>query len=207
MVTMGWQLDDRDDPHDLVERAFGGDSAARSALVARLMPVIQARVRRRIGGTRSLVELEDAVQEIWLRLVDRRGEALRKYDAARGASFEGYVGMIAERELGNHLDKAKREKRGGHMSAVASQELEERPISGLNPEEQAASREQIGRIAIHVEAELPAKGQRVFRYLYTDGAAAADVACAIGVNVQVVYNWQHKIREIARRFMAADPEK
>jgi RNA polymerase sigma factor (sigma-70 family) len=203
---MSNERDDRDDPHDLVERAFRGDSAARSTMVARLMPVIQARVRRRIGGARSLVELEDAVQEIWLRLVDARGEALRKYDAARGASFEGYVGMIAERELGNHLDKAKSQKRGGHMSAVGSQELEERPLSSLNPEEQAASREQIGLLAIHVEAELSANGQRVFRYLCTDGGAAADVASAIGVNVQVVYNWQHKIREIARRFMAADPE-
>ncbi len=207
MLAVGLQPEVQNDPLALIERAFRGDLQARSTLVDRLMPVIQARVRRRVGGSRPPVEVEDVVQEIWLRLIDQRGAALRKYDAARGASFEGYVGMIAERELGNYLDKARSQKRGGLMSSVGSKELEDRPISSPNPEEQAASREQLGQLATHLAAELPPKGQLVFRYLYSDGVAPNEVAQAIGVNIQVVYNWQHKIRELARHFLAGDPKR
>jgi RNA polymerase sigma factor (sigma-70 family) len=200
MVAVGHRTD-APDPLAQIERAFGGDPAARSALVDRLMPVVQARVRRRIGAGRPPIETEDVVQEIWLRLVDKQGAALRKYDATRGASFEGYVGMIAERELGNYLDKANSQKRGGRMNVVGSTELEDRPISSPNPEEQAASREQLGQLAEVLEKELPPKGQLIFRYLYSDSVAPADTAAAMGVSVQVVYNWQHKIREIARRVL------
>lgn len=207
MLAVGLHLEGRGDPLELIERAFGGEPQARSLLVDRLMPVIQARVRRRIGGLRPAVDVEDAVQEIWLRLVDHRGAMLRKYDPTRGASFEGYVGMVAERELGNYLEKARSQKRGGHLTAVESAEVEARPVSSPNPEEQAASREQLGRLARHLEAELPPKGQLVFRYLYSDGVAPNEVAQAIGVNVQVVYNWQHKIRELARRFLGGEPPR
>lgn len=189
----------REDPLDLVGRAFRGDPQARSTLVDRLMPVVQARVRRRLGWGRPPVEVDDVVQEVWMRLVDSGGATLRRYDPTRGASFEGYVGMVAEREIGNYLDKVRSQKRGGHMSAVGSKELDDRPISSPNPEEQAASREQLGQLAKHLETELPPKGQLVFRHLYSDGLPPQEVALAIGVNVQVVYNWQHKIRELARR--------
>ena len=51
-------------------------------------------------------------------------------------------------------------------------------------------------------AGLAAKGQAIYRLVYTDARAPEEVATLLGCNVQVVYNWQHKIRALARVFLA-----
>jgi RNA polymerase sigma factor (sigma-70 family) len=190
--------------HALIRRAVGGEEPAIAVLVRRLMPVIRARVRRalsREGARLGPSDGDDLVQEIWLKLVDERGAQLIAYEPDRGASLEGYVGLIAEREIGNLVRKLSTQKRGGHLIAV--EPAEDLPSSTANPEEAAAAENLAARLGEHLEALLPARGRLVFRYAFTDELPATEVAKILGVTVQVIYNWQHKIRIAAREFIAS----
>ncbi|MGV3621265.1 MAG: helix-turn-helix domain-containing protein [Archangium sp.] len=40
----------------------------------------------------------------------------------------------------------------------------------------------------------------MLKCLYSDGLDADETARVLGVNRQVVYNWQHRIRSLAREF-------
>ena len=64
------------------------------------------------------------------------------------------------------------------------------------------SNDLVGRLDAHLMAGLAAKGQAIYRLVYTDARAPEEVATLLGCNVQVVYNWQHKIRALARVFLA-----
>jgi RNA polymerase sigma-70 factor (ECF subfamily) len=143
---------------------------------------------------------QDLIQEVWVTLLEDDARQLRQWDPARGATLEGYVGMVTQREFGNASQKASAKKRGGHL--VALDEIAEPAKSGPSPEASAIGRDEARRLGDYLAAELPTKGQVVFRCLYTDEMSPDEAAEALGVNRQVVYNWQHKIRQLARAFMS-----
>lgn len=185
----------------LIDRAMRGDQKAIQILVRRLMPILYARVRASFGrsavGTHGV---EDLVQEIWMILIRDSGAVLRAYDPSRGASLEGYVGMIARREVGNRRQHAAATKRGAHLTVAADQNLTALSDDAPTPEESAEARDLVRRLGAHFCGALPERGWVVLQYAFVDGMPAPEVARAMGVNVQVVYNWQHKIRELARTF-------
>lgn len=182
----------------LIEAALAGPGAARDTLVQRLTPVIRARVRRRLArlGPLGSHDGDDLVQDIWCVLVKEGGRQLRAYDPGRGASLENYVGRIAEREVGNRLDKVRALKRGG---GVAKTDLEDIQVAGEDGS-RVVSRATLASLLTHLDASLPARGKLVLRLLYADGLKPAEAANVMGVNTQVVYNWQHRIRGMARDF-------
>ena len=193
---------DQSDEHALVRRAIAGEAQAVDVLISRLMPVIWARVRRtlcRHGAKLGPSDGDDVVQEIWLKLIDHGGAQLLEFDPSRGASLEGYVGMVAEREAGNFVRKNGMQKRGGHLIAV--EPTDDLPAPTPSPEETAATQNLASRLGEYLERELPARGRLVLRYAFTDELPPTTVAKLLGVTVQVVYNWQHKIRAAARAFL------
>ena len=54
------------------------------------------------------------------------------------------------------------------------------------------------------EPALPERGWLIFRLLYTDGCEVPEVADALQVTAQVVYNWRFRIRKEAEAFLAAE---
>jgi RNA polymerase sigma factor (sigma-70 family) len=186
------------DDHELIERAIAGDPAASETLVARLLQVIRARARR-VCQRHKRNDADDLVQEIWLKLFADDCARLRGYDPARNTSLEGYVGAIAENEAVSLLRRDAAKKRGGHLLAVESIEVES---EDANPEENAQANELAARLGLHLEKELSARGMLIFRYAFTDQREPDEVAKLLGVTVQVVYNWQHKIRAVARAFLS-----
>lgn len=183
----------------MIDEALAHSGPAWAQLVRRLMPVIQARTRRwlwRVGG--GAAEVEDLAQQVWLRLLEAEGRALRAYDPERGMSLEGYVGLVAEREAGNLLAMGRAQKRGGgRVTAEADAGLNTGdPRTG--PEAAATQRNTLGALLAHLDTALPVRGQLVLRLLYVDGHAPPEAAAALGVSLQVVHNWQHRIRELAR---------
>ncbi len=189
----------------LVRAALKGRRAAVRILVHRLMPVIRAQVgftlRRRYRRNPSAGDIDDLTQEMWLALFEGGGRKLLAFDPERGASFEGYVGMVAERELADRLRKEGAKKRGGDQHRADPELLERLP--GAGSERALIAADQARRLGAHIDSVLPERGQLVFRYLYVDGRAPQEAARAMGVNTQVVYNWQHKIRQVARAFLAS----
>ncbi|MEL6544882.1 MAG: sigma-70 family RNA polymerase sigma factor [Myxococcota bacterium] len=191
-----------EDESALVERAVSGDRMAARALVVRLMPVVRARVRLLLRRERAGTEAsDDLVQEVWTRLLDDRGRKLLKFDAARGASFEGFVGMLATREAGNALREQRAQRRGGNVR-VATTAPDTLASHSNDPGEHVSAAELQMRVRRFVEEELPVKGQLVFRYVFTDQLAPSDAARAMGVSPQVIYNWQHKIRSAVRAILS-----
>lgn len=194
--------------HALIRRAIAGQEAAVAVLVRRLMPVIRARVRRSLARQGRQVgphDGDDLVQEIWLRLIDDGGRRLLAYDPSRGATLEGYTGLITEREISNLRQKAGAKRRGGDLVAVPNQAVR-LASDGASPEEQVAAHDLAARLGEYLEGELPARGRLVLRYAFVDGLPPGQVAKTLGVTVQVVYNWQHKIRAAARTFLRTASE-
>lgn len=185
---------------ELIDRALAGELSAIEGLVRDLLPVIRARVRRRLAGALPDAELEDVAQEVWVKLVASDGRELRRYDASRGASLANYVGLIAEREAGNYLANRRAKKRGFGFLRAASLEAVETERALPSAENAIADKELLSRLVEHLDDQLPPKGRAVFRFLYRDEQTIDETATILGVTSQVVYNWQHKIRTLARAF-------
>ena len=188
-----------DDPAGLLGRAFSGDRKAQEELVDRLVPVVRARVRRRVRAAGLNLDAEDLTQEVWLALCRNAGEDLRAWRPGQGATFAGYVGMLAERTVVDALRREGAEKRGRRAESLDATEL---PLADPNPgpEARVAEREHAARLMSHLEGQLSEMGGLVLACMYADGRSVAETAETLGVNVQVVYNWQHKIRLAARAF-------
>lgn len=191
----------------LVEEALASGGAAWVQLVRRLLPILHARTRRwlwRFGAASGSTEVEDVAQQVWLKLLEADGRALRAYDPDRGMSLEGYVGLFAEREAGNLVAMSRAQKRGGGRVELLQDSARHQGDATPNPEHHASERDTLRALLSHLDGELPPKGQLVLRLLYMDGNTPAEVADVLGVSLQVVHNWQHRIRGLARTWQATN---
>lgn len=198
-----------DAPLRLVDRALGGDRTATRVLVRRLMPVIRATLAahlNRIYRRRTAWgDVDDYAQEVWLRLWSDSGRRLRAFDPQRGLSIESYVAMVAHRELQNMLRREAALKRGGDRTAAAPEAVDTLRATAPDPERQLAIRDEGQALGAWLTERLSARGLWIFRCLYDDGRSAAETAQVVGCTPQVVYNWQHRIRALAREFRLAQP--
>lgn len=191
----------RRDDLELARAALQGAPDAVEALLDRLLPVVRARTRRVLRRQGTLAHADDVVQDFLLHLWSEGGRRLLAFDPARGASLENYVGLKAESFAVDAARRRGAKKRGGHLFAVGLDDAA--PSSGRCPEEAVATRDLVRRLGAHLDDSLPEKGRLVLRYTFADGRPAPEVADILGVRVQVVYNWQHKIRTLARHFLGA----
>ena len=190
---------------ELVARAAAGQRSAVETLATRLAPILQARARRFLRGMGYRIaadELDDLVQEVWLVLLKDGARQLQAWDPSRGATLEGYVGMVADRELRNQLAARRRLKRGGDQVDVGLEGTEHTPHGTAGPEGLVIGHHLEVDLGGHLAAHLPELGRLVYALLYQDGLGPAEAATVLQVNTQVVYNWQHKIRGLARQFLA-----
>jgi|CXWL01.1.fsa_nt_gi RNA polymerase sigma-70 factor (ECF subfamily) len=196
------------DPSVEVARALAGDPRALSALVARLTPVIHARVARglllwRTGGAASRSvrqEVEDFVQEMFLVLFVEEGRVLRGWDAARGLSLENYVGLVVERRLTSILRTGKRNP--WTEEPTAADELEQIP-SAEATERAAESREVLGHLLGRLREELTPLGWRLFQLLFVEERDPPEVMAATGLSADAVYAWRSRLKRLAARLLAS----
>lgn len=185
----------------LVARAFDRGGRHLRALVTRLMPVVKARVYRRMGSW-SAAAREDAVQEVWVGLLADRGKAVRGFEPGPGRTLEGFVGMLAERAIIDWIRRQQAAKRGGGAVHTDERALLTRADASAGPENHVLTADLAEALGRHIRETLPEIGRLVFRLVYTDRLGPAEAATTLGVNRQVVYNWQHRIRREVRLFLA-----
>src|SRR5688572_10447441 len=109
-------MDAEDADVELVGEALGGDDVALGRLVARLTPVVQARVARTLlarrwgptGGRSLRHDVEDLSQDVFLSLFTGDARVLRRWQPDRGLSLAGYVGLVSERLVVSFLRSGKR---------------------------------------------------------------------------------------------------
>lgn len=205
-VLLAFEATAASDFHGLVRRAVRGRPQAVRVLVRLLMPVVRARVRRflqgRAGRRLGPLDADDLSQEIWCKLLEDDARLLLAYDVERGCTPQSYVGLLAQREMFNRLQKENALKRGGDRHPLPLSETD--ALSGnADPERDAAARELLAEMSVHLEASLPERGRDVLRLVYEEGNEPAEAATALGTTLQVIYNWQHRIRTEARAFLAA----
>lgn len=188
----------------LIRRVSAADHAAFGPLNRRLLPVMQRYVRWRMArAVHKLQNLDeqDIVQEVWLALLRNGCHALREWDPRRGLTLEKYVLMITRRVV-SHLER--------HCSVrqriVATAELEladHVPASLLTSEASLCHGIAARQLSDYLSRVLPEKGRLVLASMYAGDLSPEEVAKALGVARQVVYNWHHRIRLLAQEFVAA----
>jgi RNA polymerase sigma factor (sigma-70 family) len=187
----------------LLKAALGGRMSARNQLVTRLAPVVRARLRRalsnwpnqRIGAH----DLDDLTHLTWCRLLENDQARLRAYDPATGVSVVAYVSMVTQQLFLNVLEQHRAAKR----AATGTVDVDEAYDLASPTDTPAAmdARGDLARVWTHLMAELPERGRAVLALLYADGLDVDGAAAALGVQKQVVYNWQFKIRQLTRGFL------
>lgn len=188
----------------LVRRALDGHKGAMRMLVRRLVPVIRSRVSvylNRRGGRLGHQDVDDLTQEIWLTLMERDGHLLRTYDAERGKSLEGYVGLTCRRELWRRNRALNAERRGGGQDDAPLEAAARTAGDSPDPEALAMGRDLLDSLQGHLEANLAERGRLVLAAIYEDHRSPAETAELMGVRQQVVYNWMHKIRTLTREHL------
>lgn len=203
--AVGGRAPDAEPDLQLLRQAVAGAPAASRILVRRLAPVVQARalrVLRRLTPS-HVDDADDICQKVWVVLLKDGGRQLLAFDPARGISLEAYVGMIAEREVRNHLQHELAHGRRPKEGFAPLEAAEEVPGPAPGPEAATLSADLAARLDAHLLGNLPPKGQLVLRLVYSDHLTPEEAATALGCQLQVVYNWQHRIRTLARAFMAA----
>lgn len=207
-ATILWAAQGLVDPlRGYLEAAMGGDERAMRRLVDRLEPVIRATVWhvirrhawRRIGPN----DVDSLTQDIWERLLADDGKRLRAYDPNRARTLEGYVAMIARTEA-THIVKREQTQSRGRGELQASIDDGCTVAADTDPEAEAIGSEVIERVHQRLDERLPEFGRLVFALLYEDDRSPAEAAAVLGVKVQVIYNWQHKIRRIVREAVGED---
>ncbi len=187
------------DDQALIRAALGGDSAAGRTLVDRAAPAIRARVLRHVRGRRLAgLDVDDLTHEVWCRLLAGDAKRLRAYDPTRGKTFGGYLSLIAGQLISNVVEQHRAVKRsapGGETNLEDARAVSEKAPS---PEAIAGRRQELRALFTHLEGELPPRGRVVLHLLYSDGLSVDEAAGRMGAKRQVVYNWQHRIRKLAR---------
>jgi RNA polymerase sigma-70 factor, ECF subfamily len=188
----------------LVEQALAGGQAALSRLVDRLTPIIQARAARcllragRGAGPRLRQELKDLVQQVFLALFDQGGRILSSWDPGRGLSFDNFVGLVAERQVFSILRSGKRDPWKEDPTLVDEMDG---PSDAPDPEQLAASREELEQLLARLRETLSPLGWHLFDLLYLQERSVEEVEKATGLSADAVYAWRSRLRKLARRLL------
>ena len=201
LLTAASQPSNADDVA-LLQAALGGKMSARNHLVTRLAPVVRARLRRALANWPNhqlgAHDLDDLTHLTWCRLLENDQARLRAYDPQTGVSVVGYVSMVAQQLFLNVLEQHRAVKR----SAIGHVDLDDAVDIASTTDTPGAmeARGDLSRVWGHLMHELPERGRAVLALLYADGLDIDTAAVTLGVQKQVVYNWQFKIRQLARAF-------
>lgn len=188
---------------DLVRRALAGDPGASDALVAALAPKVQfkvsaALIRRSrssgIGATRQ--DVCDLTQEVFLALFENEGRVLRTWDPERGAALRTFVGLVADRVVGGIMRSGRRS--GWKEDPTEAPDLERVAGKTAAFEDQVASRQVLAQVLDRLRESLTPRGMWLFRALFVEQRAAAEVAAEAEMTIDALYAWRSRLRRQVR---------
>ena len=186
-----------------VEAALAGGRDAMDALVRDLTPVIHVRVARALMRRRQQArgrdlrhDLEDLVQEVFAALFAKQGQALRRWDPDRGLSFVGFVGFLAEREVGMMMRTGKRNP--WTEDPTADEFLVTLTGAGADDAARLESREMLARIAERLRERLSPRGRQYFELMYIENRPVQDIAERTGTTPGALYAWRSRVLKLLR---------
>ncbi|MDC0747936.1 RNA polymerase sigma factor [Polyangium mundeleinium] len=192
----------------LVGKALVGERQAVRALVDRLTPVIQMRVARALRRRRGAAlgrdvrqEVEDLTQSVFLAIFANGGQALRKWDPARGSSLESFVGLLADHEIASIL-RSRRRSPWTEDPTTNEDLAEDAPPGDVGPELETLTREALRTIVDRLRERLSDRGLELFFLLFVEERATEEVCADTGLTPDAVYAWRSRIGKLVRQIAA-----
>lgn len=183
------------DPSALIERSLAGDADAWRTLIDLTAPVVAAAVRRRSGPATPQTDIDDRIQEVYVRLLDRDGALLRSWDAAK-SSLSTWVSLISHSVC---IDAARRgARRSGQTSPLSAVSANGTAGEGCPHSDHVTD----GLRAL-VES-LPPRQRLIVELVVARGLDVAAVASWLGVEPQTVRSLKHKALSALRKRVEAD---
>lgn len=171
----------------LVERCLDGEGAAWRELVSAYAPALSARVRhvffRRVGRKPSPAEVEEMVQDAFVRAARDGGRALRRFRWE--SSLKSYLSAIA---AACALDRIRTEAAGRARWGPRSDLLAADQVADLDvpPPGGALLDEERARGVEQALALLPARARLAVEMRYWGGLSAAQIGRSMGVSDRYV---------------------
>lgn len=181
-------------PQPDLERCCRGDAEAWQDLVVSTVPLVSSAVRRVLRGPtlpgRGL-DVDDIVQDVFVRLMKDDFRVLRGYDPAR-ASFSTWITIVARSVT---LDIVRRQHR-------ETADLDAVPVVGisLGDHDPPMAWDDLPLNALSDRQQL------VMQLLYAHGLTVPAAAETLGINEQTVRSTKHKALERLRAAMLPDDE-
>ena len=174
-----------------LEACIRGDKRAWDAFVDRWAGIIHAAVQRAFQGGRGAAaraEVEDTVQDVFLRLVKNDCRLLRSYDANR-ASLSTWLTLVARSTA---IDRLRRKR------PPPTVPLEPGDTRQASPETRSAGGPEI---PLHL---LSARQRLVMTLLFDEQLSVAEAAGFIGVDEQTIRSTKHKALTRLREHLSSE---
>jgi RNA polymerase sigma factor (sigma-70 family) len=192
-----------------VRAALSNDPAAVRSLVEHMKPVVQARVARALGRrvgfrARDLAsDIADFTQEVFMALFSDDARALRRWDPARGLSFQNFVGLLAQHRVAEILRTKRWSTQAEKLVSDESQIREAVAEPAADSEDASMSQELLGRLLERLESTLSTRGLEMFERLYVRGESIEQVCAETGLRSNAVHQWRSRIAKAARNGLQA----
>lgn len=189
---------------DVVHRAIAREPEAVHQLVRAIGPVIHGRVVKalvkRAQGRDIFQEVEDVVQEIFVKLFENDAKLLRSWDPERGP-LGGFVALLCDHYVFSLFRSGKR--RPWTPDVIALEDDDSDPICGTaSPESRAVSQESLDVLLDRLKTELSPKGFEVFVRLYVHDQAVDVAARELGMTVDALYVWRTRLTKLVKTLAA-----
>lgn len=183
----------------LLEAARTGGRTEVDALVRYLMPHIHRRVAselfRRSQGSRWIRwEVEDAVHEVWAKLLSADWRVLHRWDPAQNVTLRGFVGRVARQEL---IDVQRSGRKTPFLEEPAPPSDLEHSAAESDLEQQVEEHSFLGRFLAVLEAKLSPTARELFGVMYLGDLDVLEVAARTGLTVSAVYSHRKRIAKLA----------
>lgn len=191
-----------------MKQALEGDREALRALLARLTPVIQARVvralllRQRQGLARAVrQEVEDLTQEVFVALFDQGGRALLAWDPTRGLSLENFVGLVTQRQVASIFRSGRRSP--WTEDPTEAEVLAEAQGESPSPEDPVLEADFLDQLLLRFREQATPLALQMFELLWVRELPVASVCEQVGMREDAVYAWRSRLRRTIHA-LAAD---
>lgn len=188
-----------------LEAALSGDREAQAWMVDRLQPVLHRvaagllwSVRGSMKGRASRQELVDLVHDGWDVLLDKQGQALRRWDPATGP-LDPYVARVVKNRL---VSKLRTMKHNPFTEDPTQGEALERLVGlGERVSARIEDADLATKVLVRLWEELTPLGREVLQVFLMDGATVEDVMARTGLSKESVRSWRKRIRKAAREVL------
>ncbi len=189
---------------EMLQAALAADRSAVRALIAHVLPVVQARVMRGLQrrgkaqgrGRDPKQELDDLTQEVLAALFANDARVLRSWDASRGLSLLNFVGLVTERQVAAIFRTGKRSP--WTEDPTLSSELDDMDGELAQPDAGLASREVLTVLLARQRERLSPLGLHLFQQLIVDESPVAEVSAATNMSMDAVYAWRSRLSRLIR---------